>query len=236
MLIGGVVCDKETAKVIRSEIATYRRNKGLPNGYEFHFSELTPERLDLYKGFVDIFFQFYGVKCDYKRGTKRKATFRRACFEVMLIDHSKVDHARFSAGDRELGFFRFYYTVLANTLNKHYVEGRQFHITIDKLTTKDPDRVPALHRRLNGCCEPTVHDPVKTVQAQDSKAESLLQMADVLIGSVGRMWNEAAKSPSARSAARLELAEYVQRKLVDKDLTKRTQPFASFNIWEMDLR
>ncbi|MEJ6486311.1 DUF3800 domain-containing protein [Nostoc punctiforme UO1] len=235
MLIGGIVCDKETSKEIRKAIQTLINHHGLPNGFEFHFADITSNKIEIYKKFCDIFFDFYSQKCSYQRGIKQTRTYRRICFEGMLISHAKIDHFRFSQGDRELGFFRFYYTLLAHTLSKHHFAERQFHATIDAINTKDPKMVPNLHQRLKTSCLPEVVEPIKTVHRQDSKAELLLQMADVMLGSVSFAWNKLPTDTSKRIEAKREVFQHVENKL-GKILSKPTHPASSFNIWELNMQ
>jgi len=40
MVIGGIVCDKETSKEIRRAIQLLKNNEGLPLDFEFHFANI----------------------------------------------------------------------------------------------------------------------------------------------------------------------------------------------------
>lgn len=235
MLIGGIVCDKETSKEIRKAIQLLKNNQGLPLGFEFHFANIQPNKIEIYKKLCDIFFNFYNQKCSYQRGIQELRIYRRICFEGMLISHTKINHSKFSQGDAELGFFQFYHTLLAHALRKHHFAERQFHITIDAISTKNPKMVPNLHQRLNTSCLPEVAEPIKTIQPQDSKAELLLQMADVILGSVSFAWNKLPTQSSKTIDAKREVVEYVEKKL-GKPLSKPTYFATSFNIWELDMQ
>lgn len=235
MVIGGIVCDKETSKELRRAIQLLKTKHNLKNTFEFHFSNIDSSKIEIYKELCDIFCLFYTQKCTYKRGIHKKNTYRRICFEGLLITHAKIDHTKFSQGDPELGFFRFYYTLLANTLQKHYFESRQFHITIDDIHTKDPKMVSKLQIRLEKSCLPDVQNPIKTVQPQDSKAELLLQMADIILGCVSFAWNTLPTSTSKNIDAKREIVEYLEIKL-GINLSEITHPNNSFNIWKLDMQ
>lgn len=238
MLIGGIICDKETSKKIRQDIELLKTNLKLPAEFEFHFANIQPKYIEAYKRLVDVFFNFYTPKCQYRRGLGETRTYRELCFEAMLIQHTKIDHHKFSGGDAELGFFQFYYTLLAHSIKKHYVADRKFHVTIDAISTKNPQMVPNLQKRLNNCCLPSVTNPIKTVQRQNSKAELLLQMADVMLGAVSFTWNKlptATNTSSKYIKAKREVAQYVETKL-GQSLSKTTYFSASFNIWELSLQ
>ncbi|MBD2667251.1 DUF3800 domain-containing protein [Richelia sinica] len=235
MLIGGIVCDAETAREIRKAIQILKINNGLNNDFEFHFSQIKPNQVQIYKNLCEIFLEFYNQKCSYKRGIDNIRTYRRVCFEGIIITHDKIDHYKFNQGDAELGFFRFYYTFLAHVLRKHYFSEDQFHITIDAITTKNPKMVPNLHQRLKDSCLPEVSDPMKTIHRQNSKAELLLQMADVILGSVSFAWNKLPTESSRNIDAKREVVQYLENKL-GIPLSNPTYFAKSFNIWELDMK
>lgn len=149
MLIGGIICDKKTSKEIRQDIKLLRTDLNLPAEFEFHFANIQLKYVEAYKKLVDVFFNFYKLKCQYQRGLEETRTYRELCFEAMLIPHAKIDHHKFSGGDAELGFFQFYYTLLAHSIRKHYVADQKFRVTIDAINTKNPHVVPNLQKRLN---------------------------------------------------------------------------------------
>jgi hypothetical protein len=235
MLIGGIVCDDETSKEVRKAIKLLQVSHSLPSGFEFHFANIQPNKVEVYKKLCDIFIDFYNQKSSYQRGIQETRIYRRICFEGMLISHAKIDHTKFSNGDPELGFFQFYYTLLAHTLRKHYFLGHQFHITIDAISTKNPQMVSNLHKRLNTSCLPDVINPIKTVQRQNSKAELLLQMADVILGSVSFAWNKLPTQSSKNIDAKREVVQHLENKL-DTPLSKTTYFAKSLNIWELEMQ
>lgn len=68
MLIGGIICDKETSKEIRQDIKKLKIALNLPAEFEFHFANIQPKYVEDYKKLVDVFFNFYEPKCQYQRG------------------------------------------------------------------------------------------------------------------------------------------------------------------------
>jgi hypothetical protein len=166
MVIGGIICDKETVKLIRKEINQLKKDENLPSDFEFHFSQMNVNNIELYKKLIDIFFKFYIEKCDVKRGiiANEQKIYRKICFEALLIEHNKIDHNLYSGGDAELGFFRFYYQMLSNAVKKHYVEGKQFHITIDKINTTDKKIVHNLQSRLFNDLIHITPNPIQNLQ------------------------------------------------------------------------
>ena len=107
MAIGSVFCEKETAREIRKAVNRLIQKENLSQNFEFHFSDIKLNSIHVYKQLIDIIADFYSQKNLITRGLKDKRKYRKICFDVMLIEHSKIDHSRFSQGDSELGFFSF---------------------------------------------------------------------------------------------------------------------------------
>jgi hypothetical protein len=235
MLIGGVICDGETAKEVRQAIQSLKDSLGLKRDFEFHFTKMKPSQVEIYQKFCDLFCEFYAQKCDYKRGTKDLRIYRRICFEAILISHAKINHLQFSAGDAELGFFRFYYTLLAHVLKKHYSAERPFHIVIDAISTKNKQAIPNLHQRLNNSAILDIVEPVKILHRQDSQAEFLLQMSDVILGCVSFAWNKLPTQSSKIIDAKREVVYHLENNL-GKTLSEPSYSGNSFNIWELQMQ
>lgn len=233
MAIGGIFCEKETAQAIRKEVSQLIQREKLSPNFEFHFSHVKSESVHIYKQLIDIFADFHSQKAVMPRGLTEKRTYKNICFDVILIEHSKVDHSRFSKGDPELGFFQFYYTLLAKSIEKYALEGEQIHITIDHINTSNREMVPNLHKRLLNL---RFNPPPKIILSrQDSKAEKLLQITDVLLGCVSFYWNVSPEQSSKYLDLKREIAEYASNKL-NIDFLKETYPSRSFNIWKLTLK
>lgn len=234
MLIGGIICDRQTAKEIRQAIQSLKQSLGLSHDFEFHFTKMKPAQVETYKKLCDVFCEFYEQKCSDKRGIKEPRVYRRICFESIVISHAKINHSQFSTGDAELGFFRFYYTLLAHVLKKHYFPEQPFQIIIDAISTKNRQAVPNLHQRLNTFALSDIPEPVELLHRQDSQAELLLQMSDVILGCVSFAWNKLPTQSSKIIDAKRQVVQHLAQKL-GKNLSKPTYSGNSFNIWELEM-
>jgi uncharacterized protein (DUF2164 family) len=232
MVIGSITCDQQTAKNIRNAIREL--NSSLSKVSEFHFNDINSGSVANYKALCDIFFDFYSHKCGYKRGLSTIKEYRCICFDAILISHSKTDHERFSGGDRQLGFLRFYYTLLAYVTKKHYFSENKFHIIIDKINLKSKKLTDVRKRLSEDFLNQGFIDPIKNLQPQASKAEALLQMADVILGAVSFAWNKSPTEHNPRIDAQREVVEYIEEKL-GYSFLNQTIPGRSFNIWELDM-
>ncbi|GEM_PF-1614427 len=233
LIIGALSCDQETAKAIRKAIQKLNIEKNKKS--EYHFTKVGDKRGNVknYQDFCDIFLQFYQQKRSYQTGLEIEKMYRRLCFDALLVKHEKIDHLQFSQGDIQMGFFRFYYSLLAQTIQKYYSDQQDIVITIDKIDLKKPDLITNLHQRLNNII------PVKSLNPQNSTAEPLLQLADVITGMISFRWNRweqtAESNLSKRNQSKREVIEYFEGKL-GFSLRNTTYAYRSFNIWELDLQ
>jgi hypothetical protein len=233
MAIGGIVCSKEVSKKVRKDINNLKQEFNVTEDFEFHFSDIQNANIEIYKRLVDIFFKYYKQKLNEEKGRYTKIKFREICFEVILIEHEKINHKKFSDGDAELGFFRFYYTLLKNIIDKHYIDKEKIQITIDNITTKNPRIIPNLHTRLQDYLgvKPT---PI-TIMKQDSKAEVLLQLADIILGAVSFNWSDQVNSNSVRASAKRDIVQYIEFQL-KRSLSETNYKTRSFNIWKLEMQ
>jgi hypothetical protein len=130
----------------------------------------------------------------------------------------------FSRGNKDLGFYKFYYWFLLNNFaNYPRVFDCDMHIFVDERSmTGNPLEV--LHIILNRGIRKRFfvdRDLVKSVEACDSKTSELLQLADVIMGAVGFHNNEWHRQPNA-AKHRVDLADLIARKAGRRDLMQDT--------------
>jgi len=230
MVIGCLTCDSETASDLRREIS--RLNAKISKQSEYHFSNISKTRTaEHYKELCDIFFDFHSQKCSYKRGLYQQKCYRKICFDAILIRHEKIDHHKFSDGDSQIGFFRFYKTLLLHVVKKHYCNS-EFLITIDEITLKKTFMLTDLQHQMNA--QLGSNSAIAKLQKQDSKADSLLQMADVLTGAVAFAWNRQECNPNTRNNSKLLVVQHIEARL-DRSLATLNHPNRSFNVWQLEM-
>ena len=230
MVIGCLTCDNETAAAMRGEINEL--NMRISKQSEYHFCKISSVgSAQNYKHLCDIFLNFHNQKCSYKRGLNRLQYYRKVCFDAILIEHSLTDHLKFSDGDSQIGFFRFYKTLLLHVVKKHFFS-TSFAVTIDNITLKSPNILEDLRCRVNeSMASPTA---ISKLVKQDSKVDTLLQMADVLTGAVAFAWNRQECDPSPRNQSKLSVVQHIESKL-NRPLTRLDTPGRSFNIWQLKM-
>ncbi len=99
-------------------------------------------------------------------------------FKCIIIKKEEVDYDKFHDGDRELAFYKFYYQLLKNRLEKN----NTYYICLDFKPSKSKDRV----RRIGEFLELVNQEvKIKHIQAYSSRDSIFIQIADVLTGAVG---------------------------------------------------
>src|SRR6185369_11782733 len=166
-VLGAIILPKASVAPISAQIAACRLPE-LPAG-EMKWAKVSGTKLPAYKRFVDLFF-------DLSKGN----TWH---FHSLVVDTTKVDHATFNRGSRDIGFNKEIFQ-LARKFGRIY-PAQLFHVYPDKRTTKQPPEELRLmlnrHIRNSGDARDW---PYRRLQFRDSKATPLLQLADIFSGAI----------------------------------------------------
>ncbi len=190
---------------------------------ELKWTKVSRGKINEYKSLVDLFFML--------------CKSRRISFRSMVVDTSEIDYNRHHGGDKELGFYKFYYMFLLHKFGKFAVDtGRPLVIFLDRRTssyslTKFRTILNnGINKKFGG------HGQlIRDVQAIDSKQADALQIADVLMGAIGYHYNDLHIAPGA-SEAKIELAGYIARKAGFTSLKIETSySMKHFQIWKCKL-
>jgi hypothetical protein len=217
-VLGAIILPKTLVDQICVQIATARLPE-LPAG-EMKWGKVSATKLPAYKRVVDLFF-------DRARGN----TWH---FHSLVVDTTKVDHAMFNLGSRDIGFNKEIFQ-LARKFGRVYPT-LLFHVYPDRRTTTQPTEELRLmlnrHIRKDG---DTRDWPYRRLQFRDSKATPLLQLADIFSGAIAFQLNEHHKSPGA-SPAKMALASHILQKAGIGDPACDTSIAGKFTIWHRILR
>jgi hypothetical protein len=129
---------------------------------------------------------------------------------------------------RDLGFWKAYYTFLANRMEP----GCSYNIVVHRKDGPRPNAVAELERYLKyfaASLTPPSH--VLSCKSYAAKEHTLLQLADVLSGAVGWEWNAHNRQPNASNAKRL-LHGRIVGGLRGRSLKRITRASErQFNVW-----
>ena len=207
MAIGGLWVPHEAKPVLTRKFRDMKRSLGL-NG-EVKWSKVSTSRLPAYKTLVDFFF-----------GEDLK-------FRVIVVDQSKLDVARYHGGDRELGFYKFYYEMLIKWLTKD----NQYLILVDFKQNRGADRYTTLRtvleRKLKGIAW------ITDLTVIDSRQSPLAQLCDILTGAVAASWCQDLETSRPKAL----LAQHIAGRLGRSSLrfVSPAPDFEKFNIFRIAL-
>jgi hypothetical protein len=215
MVIGGVILTSEMETQFAQAMAMYRADNKM--NAEIKWTKVSNQKQREYQALVDLFFSLN----------------RSIHFKAIVIDTREIDHKRFNKNDAELGFYKLMYQFLLNSFGRYLQTNDQCIITLDERTTSYY-KLSTLCAVLNNGLHkkyPNLNQPIRNIQATDSKKSDLIQVADVLMGAIGYQMNDAHICTNAKKS-KVVLAEYVAHKAGLINL-KRETPFASknFSIW-----
>lgn len=206
LLIGGLWIPARSRNKIKTAIGRLKAENGFPHELKWH--KVHEGKRDLYRGLVDLFISLGD----------------EARFRCVVVEARKVNLDRFHRGDRELGFYKFYYQMLL-----HWVAGdNQYDIFCDIKTCRDSNQLAEIRRILNRVA---VAATVESMQALPSDEVSLLQFADFLLGMASSRMNESVGPGSFKD----RLIRYMEHELGRRRLRPTGPTEAKFNIFCMDL-
>lgn len=150
-------------------------------------------------------------------------------FRVIVVDQRKLNLV-YHGGDRELGFYKFYYELLIQWL----LPGNQYLILLDFKQNKGADRYTTLRnvldRKLMGKAW------VSDLTIVDSTQSPLIQLCDLLTGAVASVWCNDLKPEGAKS----KLASYIGQRRTPNYPTLRvisgSPAVEKFNVFKIDLK
>lgn len=182
---------------------------------------MTPPKLNDYFKLVDLFIEW---------NSEHALDFTAAAF-----DTKRVNHDEFNDGDSEIGYQKFLGDVFIAVARKygwpdsvtcfHGQRSSRFPLDFikDILNNRTAKRVGYNYR------------PFTRLEYRDPAKDAILQINDVLLGSVAYHWNEGMRKYP--NSAKSQLARYVNKNCCAPFLGRPT-PFsmAHFDIWEFKLR
>ena len=208
MAIGGLWVPR--ARKVELTKAARRLFRELGLGSELKWNKVSWQHAEAYKRVVDFFFSDPDLR-----------------FRVIVVDQKKFNPERFG-GDRELGFYKFYYELLV-----HWLEhGNEYLILLDFKQNQSAHRYhdlrSALTRRLKGNAQ------ILDLTVIDSHETPLAQVCDLLTGAVAAAWCDSLRSGSAKE----ELVKHIAgRRGVSTLKAASISPLPSkFNVFRIELQ
>ncbi len=218
LVIGGICIEKSLVEEANACLSTTRLPQ-LPQG-EMKWGKVSQAKLSAYGRTVKAFFD--------------DAPFSNADFHCLIVDTHKVDHRKHNEGSREIGFNKEVYN-LASKFARLYPR-TLFHLYPDyRDTNQRPEDLRLILNRGRAKSGDKRQWPFRQCHFRNSKRTPLLQLVDLLTGSVAWCVNGHGKRPEA-SAAKTKLSSYVLRRAGVTDCSADTLMRGKFTIWHRTLR
>lgn len=220
MVFGGIITTAENVEFFDKTMHLYREGQNMKA--EIKWGKVSDKKLNEYKALIDLFFSL------------NKALH----FKSIVFDTHLVDYQRYSGGDKELGFYKFWYQFLLHSFGPYAAKDDRYLVFLDYRQSKY--KLSELKTILNNGIRKRYgssirEDIFRDIQPLDSKESNILQLVDVLMGAIGYQWNGCHMRTNARKA-KILLSEYIAKKANLISLAQQT-PFRkrNFSIWQFRL-
>jgi len=164
MVIGAISCKRENKRALVHKIHLLKKKYNAQG--EFGWKRLSPNKKEFYFELIDLFLE------------------NELGFRCIVVDKRLIDDTTYNDGDKELGFYKFYYLVLKEGLEGEFI----YHIYLDWQQNKDQHRFHNLKyfldKKLSGRAKISCLEPVT------SSNQPLIELADLFIGAVGYQYNK----------------------------------------------
>ncbi|HEP1818361.1 TPA: DUF3800 domain-containing protein [Streptococcus suis] len=205
MLIGGISCPDYARSIVYQEIKEIKLRYGISSHSEIKWRKVSNSKIDFYKELVNYFFDNEYLN-----------------FRVVFIDKTKLNHEKFSQTHDDFYYKQYFYLV------RKFLYEDDVNVFIDIKDTNSILKVKKLKRILE--ISSKHNKKVNNIQQIRSHENSIMQLADLLIGAIAYI-NRGIES----SEARIMLCNLISER-ADHDLVSNTNyNEIKFNIFKMEL-
>lgn len=220
MALGFVAVAKTDVALLEQEISEFRASTNMTR--ELKWGKISNQKVEEYRAFIDLFFRWN--------------TSGRLQFHCLILDRHRINHRKFSGGDAELGFYKFFYQLLLYRFGRNF-SAHELEVMLDyRLTGYSLDN---LRNVLNAGMRKKRYSrgsPFVIVQHVDSKTADVLQMLDVILGGIAYRKNGHHLKPDAKQAKKT-LSELILSKAgIGPSLANTPASATNFGIWNFNLK
>ncbi|WP_206169337.1 DUF3800 domain-containing protein [Variovorax gossypii] len=220
LVIGGIAIPQIQVSSMEDRLRAVRAThpKHLANS-EVKWSNTSRAVLNFYKEFSDVFFD--------------AAKNGEAKFTSLCMDKRTFNHKTYNAGDPDIGFNKMVYQLLLHKVGKVWGKTHRITVKLDHRTSKDdPNELcPMLNHHLKRQGIDT--SPFKRIEFKDSKKSELIQLNDLLIGTLGANHNK-----KTGAAHKQELADHIMKQAKNTCHPKSIYGWSAttFKVWPFEFR
>lgn len=164
MVLGAVWCPLEKVREISVRLREIKKRHGLPSNFEVKWTKISPAKSQFYLDWVDYFFDDDDLH-----------------FRALIVpDKTLLRHGAFSGQDHDVWYYKMYFDMLKVIFSPQ----ARYRIYLDIKDTRGGAKVQKLHDVLCNNLYDFSRDIIERVQLIHSSEVELLQLADLLIGTV----------------------------------------------------
>ena len=186
MVIGGLYCPIDKVKTINKKISEIKNIYNLPSQREFKWTKVSATKDGFYFELINYFIDNEDLK------------FRA----IKIPDKSKLKHQNFNQTHDDW-YYKMYYDMLKHILNSY----NSYNVYIDIKDTRGGPKIKKLKEILEYKIK---SDCINKIQQIRSYESNILQLSDLLIGSIG--YEDRMKFGSINST-KLEICKILRKKL-----------------------
>ena len=163
MVIGAVWCQSSAVRDITFNLKNIKKKHGLSNNFETKWVKVSPAKLAFYSELIDYFFS-----CD-------RLYFRA----VVIQDKGKLNHEVFMQ-DHDLWYYKMFFVLLKQIFDSK----SRYHVYLDIKDTRSQEKMKKLHEVLCNNLYDFDKSIIERIQHVRSNEVEILQLTDLLIGSL----------------------------------------------------
>jgi hypothetical protein len=212
MVYGGILVSLDNLPKVERELANWRVENKIRT--ELAWTKVSGGKYAEYKSLVDLFFSLSSIR-------------RIVHFKAIVLDTVGPQYLAFSRGDKELGFYKFYYHFLLRYFGEYPIRHRcQMEVFIDEraLPKGSDDPYEVLKIVLNHGIRKKfseTREVVARVEPLASMRSDLIQLGDVLMGAIGYQCLGMDRLSDAKKA-KVDLAKHIAKRGALLNLTQET--------------
>ena len=165
MSIGGLKVPRDKKPELTRQLRQLMKSCKLNS--ELKWSKVSNKRLGAYKKIVGFFFEH-----------------KEMHFRAIVVEQARVELEKYHGKDTELAFYKFYYEMLEKWLQP----GNEYLILLDYKSNRGANRYKTLKDYLNNYLRGI--SIIKDLTVVNSKETPLVQLCDVLTGSIAATYND----------------------------------------------
>jgi len=196
MVLGAVWCSLEKAGEISKSLRKIKTRHGLKPDFEVKWTKVSPAKIDFYRELIQYFFDEDDLH-----------------FRALIVpDKSKLKHEAFSGQDHDIWYYKMYFDMLKVIFNPE----AHYRVYLDIKDTHGGAKIAKLHDVLCNNMYDFSREIIERIQLVRSHEVELLQLADLLIGTVSYV-NRGLRD----SSAKINLVDLLKQ-MSGYDLTRST--------------